>query len=238
MRKSKNTRRKLIIIAIILLSICISLPILFHEDFFDTFTSLVMALCSIITLFIAIMLYDKYGIEHTIKDKNLAAVNNLMEDLSNMNLSVILKKNETIAHILCNINFQSNYKKRVDWLSPEELSSQLLFTRDTINMLSKIFSTSSRNLYMPPDIMEKINAMYWGAYAVINEEDLKNMQYWVAEAWENTTSNIEKTLWTPVEPYTLLNFLECLERIKQSCVKWLHENGGDGSLNDTPYIYS
>ena len=237
MSNSQKARQKFIIIVIILLCICISLPILFHEDFFSTFTSLIMAFCSIITLFIAIMLYDKYGIEHTIKDKNFTAVNKLMEDLSNMNLSVILKKNGNVSHVLCNIDFQSNYKKRSDWLSPEELSTQLLFTRDTINMLSKIFSTANRDLYMPPEIVEKVNSMHWGAFSVVKEE-INAMQFWVAENWESASSIIDKTLWTIFEPITLCVFLEYLDNVKQSCVKWLHKNGGDGSLNATPYINS
>lgn len=232
----KNTKQKYIITAIVLLCLCILLPILFHEDFFATFTSLVMSLCSIITLFIAIMLYDKYGIEHTIKDKNFIAVNKLMEDLLEMNIAINVINNESLSHkdvcILLNIDFQCDYMERIYYLDPKYQSSQLYFSDTSLKKLTEIISKGKRNLYMPPSIVDKLKNIDFDCLIPITEEEMPSINYCVFCTQINDNG---KNMYTPEVFTTLYTYFERLNELKKECVQWLYKNGGDGSLNTTLY---
>jgi hypothetical protein len=236
MSKIKTIKQKYVIIATILLGICIILPILFHKDFFDTFTSLVMALCSVITLFIAIMLYDKYGIEHTIKDKNFIAVNKLMEDLLEMNIAINVINNESLSHkdvcILLNIDFQCDYMERIYYLDPKYQSSQLYFSDTSLEKLTEIISKGKRNLYMPPSIVDKLKNIDFDCLIPITEEEMPSIIYCVFCTQINDNG---KNMYTPEDFTTLYTYFERLDELKKECVQWLYKNGGDGSLNTTLY---
>lgn len=238
MIKQSKTKYTLIIISAFLILICIVIPLAFSEDFISDFSALITASCSVITLIVAIILFDKYGIEHTIKDKNFRAVNDLMEDILKMNVSVRVINNESSNNLcvchLFNIDFQSNYIHRIEDLSADHQSSQLFFTSSAINELSEVLSKGQRNLYMPPSIVEKIKLLGFDCFLSTHADKMPNILYCVFDTQYH--ENLQE-LYTPEDMTTLYNYFESLDELKKSCVQWLLENGGDGSINDTPYYY-
>lgn len=232
MKKHVITKSTLFWVVIILLVVCIILPLIVCKDYINTFASLFMAACSLITLIIAIFLFDKYGIERSLKDKNFAAVNSLMEDL--LNLKVMI---ESSSHrLLCNINFQSNYNRYSD-LSPEELSSQLFFSEEALYRFSDLLDKALKNLFLPPEIVKSIHplSMSLEALCVEKKESISQIPNWVVYIMGQGLSKQSDQFFSPDTPISLQFFLDCLDGLKQSCKKWLMNNGGDGSINDTPY---
>ena len=179
MIKQSKTKYTLIIISAFLILICIVIPLAFSEDFISDFSALITASCSVITLIVAIILFDKYGIEHTIKDKNFRAVNDLMEDILKMNVSVRVINNESSNNLcvchLFNIDFQSNYIHRIEDLSADHQRSQLFFTSSAINELSEVLSKGQRNLYMPPSIVEKIKLLGFDCFLSTHADKMPNI---------------------------------------------------------------
>lgn len=182
------------------------------------------------------MLYDKYGIEHTIKDKNFLAVNKLMEDLMEMDIAINVVNNESSSHkdvcLLLNINFQCNYIDRIKYLDPKYQSSQLFFTNTSFDKLTGIISKGKRNLYMPPSIVDKLKKIDFDCLIPITEEEMSPISYCV---FYTQIKDEGKTLYTPEDLTTLFSYFERLDELKKECVQWLHRNGGDGSLNTTLY---
>lgn len=238
MKKQNMIKRRLFLMIIILACVCIALPIIFKKDFLAYFSQLLMASCSVITLIVAIILFDKYGVEHTIKDKNFRAVNDLMEGLLKMNISVEVINNESSNNqsvcYLLNINFHSNIMHRVENLSADYLSSQLFFTPSSINEISEILSKGQRNLFMPPSIVEKLKNVGFDCFIPTHADNMPKILYCVLDTQFHDSL---QELFTPEDMTTLYNYFEYLDELKKSCVQWLTENGGDGSINDTPYYY-
>lgn len=238
MKKQSKIKKRLVISIIVLACICITLPIIFKKDFLVFFPSLLMASCSVVTLIVAILLFDKYGVEHTIKDKNFRAVNDLMEDLLKMNISIRVVNNESsnnqcVCHLF-NIDFQSNYKHRIEDVSAKYLKSQLFFTPSAIHELSEILSKGQRNLYMPPSIVEKIKTVDFDCFIPKFADNMPKILYCVFDTQYHEEL---QELFTPEDMTTLYSYFECLDELKKSCVQWLMENGGDGNINDTPGYY-
>ena len=232
MKKHVITKSTLFWVVIILLIVCLILPLIVCEDYINTFASLFMAACSLITLIIAIFLFDKYGIERSLKDKNFAAVNSLMEDLLNTKVMIQSSSNT----VLCNINFQSNYNRYCD-LSPEELSSQLFFSEEALNGLSDLFYKATKNLFLPPEIVKSILPLSNSLATMYaeNKKSISQIPNWVVYIMGRGLSKQNDKFFSPTTPISLQYFLDCLDGLKQSCKKWLMDNGGDGNINDTPY---
>lgn len=238
MNKQNKIKKFLVIIIVALSCASVALPIILNKNFLEFFPSLLMASCSVVTLIVAIALFDKYGVEHTIKDKNFRAVNDLMENLLKMSISIRVFNNESsnnqcICHLL-NIDFQSNYKHRIEHLSANYLSSQLFFTPCAINELSEVLSKGERNLYMPPLIVEKIKLVGFDCFIPMHTDNMPKTLYCVLDTQYH--ENLQE-LFTPEDMTTLYSYFENLDGLKKSCVQWLIENGGDGCINDTPYYY-
>ena len=233
MKKHVITKSTLFWAVIILLIVCIILPLIVCKDYINTFASLFMAACSLITLIIAIYLFDKYGIERSLKDKNFAAVNSLMEDLLNLKVMIQSSSNS----LLCNIDFQIDYNIYSSDLSPEELSSQLFFSEEALYGFSDLFNKATKNLFLPPEIVKSILPLSKSLAALYseNKESISQIPNWVVYIMGLGLSKQNNKVFSPMTPVSLQFFLECLDGIKQSCKKWLMENGGDGSINDTPY---
>lgn len=81
------TKNKLYIISAILLIIAIVLPVFISclgDDalkVIDSISALIGACCGVITLLIAILLYNKYGIDQSITDKQLKVVFDIVDEL-------------------------------------------------------------------------------------------------------------------------------------------------------------
>ena len=206
-----------------------ALPFVLCENYINSFASLIMAFCSILTLVIAILLYDKYGVERSVKEKNFAAVNDLMEDLLKIRLMISTK-----YITLFNITFQSDYKNRLNGLSPEQMSSQIFFTENSLSNLADLFYKASTNLYLPPEIVEAIKKMPLAVFSQVDGKDLNEVTYWVVEI-QGKPSVDKSHLLTPKPMTSLVVFLDILEGIKESCLKWLSDNSGEGNVNHTMY---
>jgi len=233
MSKQNIVKSSLFVIAIVGIGACVLWPLIFRDtfnDFASSISSLITAMCSILTLIIAVLLYDKYGIERTVRDKNFDAVTDLMETLLKLRLT-IHSKNHSNEWFLCNINFQRNYNNDINHLTPEDLSLQLFFSMDSVDKLSEMYEKIIWNLFMPKEIVEKAKTIFFGAFD--KPDDSIQIPHCVVGVGYKSINDVEIFSTTP--PITLMVFIEYLDELKQSCVSWLNENGGGGSINDTPY---
>lgn len=89
------SKKELFVISIILLILAIVIPISLSclgesaLNVVDSVSALIGAFSGIITLLIAILLYNKYGIDQSITDKNLKVVLNIVDELKKTTVIVI-----------------------------------------------------------------------------------------------------------------------------------------------------
>ena len=81
------TKGKLYVLSAILLLIAVAIPLCMSYlgeealKVVDSISDLIGAFCGVITLLIAILLYNKYGIDQSIADRNLKIVLEIVEEL-------------------------------------------------------------------------------------------------------------------------------------------------------------
>jgi hypothetical protein len=136
-------------ILLITFSICLFvLPFIFNDSINHLLSiscNLVGSFCSIITLFIAIILFDKYGLKKSLIEKKADLVLRLIENLKQVRL--FMKNDKQFVQ----------YRPLTDWQSTYEMFNDMLlvFNKDYLSGLNKIFEYAD-NLYLPISIVEKI----------------------------------------------------------------------------------
>jgi hypothetical protein len=145
MKKSILIFSTIIILFVFALPYFLNDKILSEVNFSITFLS---GLSSFITVVIAVLLYSKYGIDKSIKERNLEATLNLLEAVK-----------KTTVTITGN-NWMIRYKPTTFSMKYYEksYSRKLIFSGDYWEHISNL-SAFSENLYLPKDIKQKLDRL-------------------------------------------------------------------------------
>ncbi len=108
--------------------------------------SIISGITSFVVMLIAILLYNKYGVDKSIKDKNLEISLKLLEELKTINIGV-WRESFGMQHRITTFSidlYESHY------------GTKLLFPKSYYDDLNHIFAFSN-NLYLPKSIKEKLD---------------------------------------------------------------------------------
>jgi hypothetical protein len=142
-------KKKIIIIAIILLIVIFTAIFILNDQIIESLKdafSIIEGISSIVVVIIAFMLYDKYGFEKTIKEKNLEVSLKLLEEIKKTTI-LIVGKDEFLQYRLTSFSimvYEHRYKEK------------LLFSENYYDNLNPIFEFSN-NLYLPNEIKLKLD---------------------------------------------------------------------------------
>lgn len=209
-----KNKKTYIIIAIIVFIVVMIVPFLandFVSERLRVSANLLSGLGSCITLIIAILLFNKYGIDKTIIDRKKEIVLDLLERIKKLRIEIEYKE------------VQIFYKPGDPFHTVHEEYYQidLFFDRSFIHGLSIIFELT-KNLYTPRKIIEKISQIE--PMTVL----YRNANF--TEVGKVSIEGVEKE-----EKYGLLNsrkltFLEFItfwDDLISECKNWLKENSGE-----------
>lgn len=127
------------------------------ESIKDAF-SIIGGVASFIVMIIAIMLYDKFGIEKTIKEKNLDVSLKLLEEIKKITI-VIKGYNYKVFYDVTKIPINA---------FEEHYGEKLLFPENYREELNSIF-VYTNNLYLPREIKEKLDAIIPYSLGALND---------------------------------------------------------------------
>ena len=177
MKDSFSMKKLFLILFSALLLVSVFVPLLRNtsgEDsihVIDHISFIIAALCGIITTIIAILLYDKYGLDKKIIDKNLEVV-----------LQFVDERRKTTIYIHSESKIGGGYAMMINfWNNPIEkgslmtryLKDKLFFSLNYGYALNNLYEIS-KHPFMPPEICEKFQKITLHVLPEITEEDKKN----------------------------------------------------------------
>ncbi len=210
-------RTTLILVAIATVLISIILPFIFKdktETFNQTLTltaTIISAISAVLTFVIAILLYNKFGIETPLLEKNTSVVIAFLEELKKTRFSISSERYELqiIMHDPYYPTLESYY------------SDKLLFSLEYYHDLDKLFDISS-SPFMPKPISDKVNKMRFGVLSYdVSDEEIKKLS---KVSLFGQRKNEAKYGRFNHEDMTLFEFLKIMDEVKNETIGWINKN--------------
>lgn len=197
----------------------------------DHISFIIAAVCGIITTIIAILLYDKYGVDKKIVDKNLEVVLQFVDELKKTRI-IIKSEGKSDGRYTMFIDFKFKELGKQNFLS-ENRHDKLYFKLDYCYGLNNLFEICM-NPFMPSEICDKFNKISMTSLSKITEED-KQVDYAVAlcpssfhelDDKDNYIGKLNR------HDFTVGEFIDDYVAVKDAIKKWLKaHNVDDSSLN-------
>lgn len=162
------TKRSIIIVLLLTVSLSVILPIIFRdktETFNQTINivaTLISSIASVMTLVIAIVLFNKFGIETPLLQKNTEIVFSFVEEFKKTRFTISGKSYSLYIqpHDSLHKYFEERYAEK------------LLFSMDFLKGLENLFKISE-SPFMPKTISEKVDRLKFYILVMdVKEEDL------------------------------------------------------------------
>ncbi len=204
--------------------LCILLPIFGRfKDYVTNAATILSGLCGLGTLVIAILLYDKYGVEKKIVDKNLEVVLQFVEELRKTTLC-IKGESESGSYALM-VNLLDRAIEKGEFMS-RYLDDKLFFNLNYGYALSNLYEISN-NPFMPSEISDCFKKIMLGVLPEITEEDKKGGYAVVTGSTvmlEDNDSIIGKL---NGQNYTLGEFINIYMSVVEAIKHWLKSHNVD-----------
>jgi len=212
-----NTKNSIILISIVAFIASIFLPFQFkgqRETFDQTLTvsaTLIAALFSVLTFIIAILLFNKYGIDNALMEKRTDVVFRLLDKINGLVYSI---ENEKYFFTL---NLGSSEKKNVE----EFYGNKLSFSTDYYNDLEKIFEIAN-SPFTPKSIIQKMDSIQPPVISFdIPDNEKDNYAKVYLFGHRNESNQFGRLNTTDI---TLYDFIVSYSDIKEAIVDWIKKN--------------
>ncbi len=213
----KKRNRIILILFILILFPSIFLPFVYRNEnetinqTINIIATLISSIASLFTLFIAIALFNKYGIETTLLQKNTEVVFSFLEEYKKINFCIKGKNFVLFIKIQNNLTNQYN-----EWLD-----QKLCFSTEYISNLEKLFKIS-RNPFMPKSIHEKANKLKIDILTLdIREEEINN--YAIVGFMENSLFENKIGRFNGHD-MTLSEFIKIVDELTFELENWIKKN--------------
>lgn len=210
-------KRSLIIISILTISLAVLLPFIFRvksEEFNQTLNiigTLISSITGLLTLIIAIILFNKFGIDSPLMQRNTEVVFSFLEEFKKTNF-IIQGKN---FGLYVSIQDQNN-KHYEKW---EE--QKLLFSREYLIGLERLIKISE-SPFMPKSIYDKVNKLRFYFLALdVKDKDFDN--YATVQVSGQPFNKVEFGRFNQ-QNMTLFEFLTIIDDIKTEIKNWIKIN--------------
>lgn len=216
----KQQKIKVILVLVIILSIF--LPIIFrsnNETANQTITNIstiVGSFASLFTLIIAILLFNKFGIETPLLEKNTTIVFEFIEELKKSKLSL------QGDNFFMMISMHNPHEIIINSPFPESwyYDKNLIFSENYNKCLLRLFEISD-NPFMPKTICEKVQKL--NCHLLLMNVDWHDSQYTKVRVPGELEIDIEYGRFNGKD-ITLFDFLNLIEDVKVELVKWITKN--------------
>ena len=230
------TKDKLYVLSAILLLIAVAIPLILcylGDDALkvvDSISALIGASCGVITLLIAILLYNKYGIDQSIADRNLKVVLEIVEELK-----------KTVA-FACSESKSGTYFVQLNfWNTDLEVLSRgpktqylddvVYFKISYVYAFSRLFDLG-RDPFAPKEIVEAIKRIQFVTLSEVREEKRAEKYAVISVKVEEKIENEEMVGRLNNRDMTLREYVQNYQAVKESIKSWLvNHNVDPKSLN-------
>ncbi|MDR1501245.1 MAG: hypothetical protein LBT43_02155 [Prevotella sp.] len=212
MRQRKYIATILIFVTIL----SVLLPFIFRsntESINDTISIvavLIGSFASLLTLLIAIILFNKFGIETSLLERNTEVVFSLLEEFKK--ISFIVSGENYALMIRPHDSFHKHFEKYY--------KEQLVFSVNYAYSLEKL-SKISESPFMPKNIYNKVSKLSFITLVIIEEENIS--KYATVMSPGDSLIGAKYGLFNQTE-MTLLEFLNMIDDLRTEIISWIEKN--------------
>jgi len=203
----------LVIVVILIVTLFLSEGILRRIQYG---VAIVGSISSLITLFIALLLFNKFGIEKSILDKNMGVVIKLATEINKLVIYV-----ETEENLLVAFRPSKLTKKRIR--SFPSKNALLVFNLDYMESMGPIMDLTC-DLFIPKTIKDKLMLVCPVSFTnVIKKSELKN---YLLVSGDLQMFNKDKGTYGYLndEKVIFREYIKCWEKIIKVMKKWIGDN--------------
>ena len=212
-----TNKRNIIFILILTISLAVLLPVIFREkteDFNQTLNiigTLISSIAGLLTLLIAIILFNKFGIETPLLQKNTDVVFSFLEELKKTSFQIQGKSFGLFIRIQ-----DQHHKYFEDWYS-----QKLLFSTEYFSGLDSLMKISE-SPFMPKSIYRKVDKLRYHVLVMdVKDEDLDNY----ATVQVSGQSLIEAKFGRfNHQDMTIFEFLNIIDDLKTEIKSWISKH--------------
>lgn len=199
--------------------------------------TMLSGLCGLATLFIAILLYDRYGIKSKTKEQTLKSLEYIIVELQKIHFQLCYysetKDGNTITDYIIPISFQSNKKFVIDSLPQEALSSILYYKSSGILGCSQLVERIQYKVFLPKkiiDAVQRLNVIHYQPQTISKEtRPIASLS-----SFSDKINNLNDTLdgtntYIPEQKFTVIQFIDAYFGVKNAIIEWYHVNNIDTS---------
>ena len=195
-------------------------------------TTMLSGLCGLATFYIAILLYDRYGVESTTHQKSVAAIDELLDEMQKIHfiLGYFPKavQGEPPHDYIIGLTLRSNKDLVLKNMSPEDLSSPLYYKRSGMFGCVHLAEKAENLIYLPHSIYDAANKLTVFEYS--NSELTKDLRpVTILSANSDRLNADNETLdgtstYIPKTGYSVIQFIDYYFGVRDSIIKWYKEN--------------
>lgn len=224
------TKNKLYIISAVLLIIAIVVPIcLSCKDegalmVIDSISALIGACCGVITLLIAILLYNKYGIDQSITDKQLKVVFDIVDELKKTVVLALSTSNS--GSFFARLNFWTTDISGFSHGPHSYLDDTVYFKISYAHAFNHLYDLAQEP-FAPKEVSEAIKDIQLYMLSEVKQE-LRVERYVIlfANSDENVSNGDVVGKFNNID-MTLREYIQNYLKVKESVKTWLLGHGVD-----------
>lgn len=192
-------------------------------------------LCGLATLYIAILLYDRYGVESKTKERTLVAIEETIAVMQKVHFILCHyaegKNGESPKDTLISLEFQGTKERAYDLFTAESLCSPLYYKSSGMYGCAQISGNIESKVYLPKSIAEAVEKLSIFTYEPqdiapdirpittlsASSDKINNLN----DKLDGTDTNL------PEQQLSVAQFLDAYYGVKDAIVQWYRDNGVD-----------
>lgn len=230
------TKNKLFIILIVLLVLAVIIPICLSSlgeqalSVVDSVSALIGAFCGIITLLIAILLFNRYGIDQSVVDKNLKVVLDIVDELKKKTVLVFSDTNSGSYFI--QLNFWDSSLIELDrGIMRRNLDDTVYFRLSYAYGFNRLYDLS-QDPFVPKEIASAIKNIQLVMLSEVKKEDRAKRHAVISVRDETPIEHADVVGKFNDKDQTLREYIQNYLKVKESIKIWLvNHNVSPDSLN-------
>lgn len=224
------TKNKLYIISTILLTIAIALPVCIscHEGalkIIDSISALIGACCGVITLLIAILLYNKYGIDKSITDKQLKVVFDIVDELKKTVVFALSTSNT--GSFFARLNFWTTDVSEFSHISVHNYLDDTVYFKISYAHAFNHLCELAQEPFAPKEVSEAIRGIQLHMLSEVKQEFRVERYAILFANSEENVGNEDVVGKFNNKDMTLREYIEKFQKVKESIKTWLLGHGVD-----------
>ena len=230
----KNSSKILLIILIVSISGAVILPFWFQTNTKEAMNMsgyLISTIASVVTIIIALLLFDRFGVSKKTLDKNVETVFKLLEVIKSKTIYTEYESDSSTHHSAISISDNLEQFKQDKIM----LEKDILFNYEDINNGLSEINQFAANIWLPVQIKEKIKKVSLVSASSVNDSFLqKNKCVKISFNLYPEARKEKEVMWymTNQKETTFNEFLSNLEDLVAEIKIWLNKHSNyDLELN-------